>query len=97
MKEQSKHKIEAKYGLSMLKHPYNSLLFDYRYIGGFDFFLILWVQILSYLPLLQEGTTANSRHSAVVIIALDSMYCTVYQQYITTKQVKLSWHLSRWV
>ena len=57
MKERNKHKIEAKYLLSMLKHPYNSLLFDY--IDGFEFFLILWVQILSYLPLPQEGTTAE--------------------------------------
>ena len=40
----------------MLKNPYNNLLFDH--IDGFEFFLIFWVQILSYLPLRQEGTTA---------------------------------------
>ena len=41
----------------MLKNPYNNLLFDH--INGFEFFLIFWVQILSYLPLIQEGTTAK--------------------------------------
>ena len=57
MKEQSEHKIEAKSGLSMLENPYNNLLFGH--IDGFEFFLIFWVLILSYLPLLQEGTTAE--------------------------------------
>ena len=57
MKEQSKHKIEARFGLSMPKNPYNNLLFDH--IDRFEFFLIFWVQTLSYLPLLQEGTTAG--------------------------------------
>ena len=37
------------YELSMLNNPYNNLLFDH--FDGFEFFLILWVQILSYLPL----------------------------------------------
>ena len=41
----------------MPKNPYNNLLFDH--IDGFEFFLIFWVQILSYLPHLQEGTTAG--------------------------------------
>ena len=41
----------------MLKTPYNNLLFDY--IDRFEFFLIFWVKILRYLPLLQEGTTAE--------------------------------------
>ena len=54
MKEQSQHKIEARFGLSMLKNP---ILFDH--IDGFEFFFILWVQILSYLPLLKEGTAAE--------------------------------------
>ena len=40
----------------MPKNPYNNLLFDH--INGFEFFLVFWVQILSYLPILQEGTTA---------------------------------------
>ena len=57
MKEQSKHKIEARFELSMLENPFNNLLFDH--IAGSEFFLIFWVQILSYLPLLQEGTTAE--------------------------------------
>ena len=57
MKGQSKLKTEARFGLSMPKNPYNNLLFDH--IDGFKFFLIFWVQILSYLPLLQEGTTAG--------------------------------------
>ena len=57
MKEQSQDKIEARFGLSMLKNPYNNLLFDH--IDRFEFFLIFWGQILSYLPLLQEGTTAE--------------------------------------
>ena len=56
-KEQSKHKIEARFGLSMLKNPYNNILFDH--IDGFELVLIFWVQILSYLLLLQEGTTAK--------------------------------------
>ena len=41
----------------MLKNPYKNLLFDH--INGIEFFLIFWVQILSFLPLLQEGTTAE--------------------------------------
>ena len=41
----------------MPKNPYSNLLFDR--IDGFEFFVIFWVQILSYLPLLQEGTTAG--------------------------------------
>ena len=44
---QSWHKKEAR--------PYNNFLFDH--IDGFKLF---WVQTLSYLPLLQEGTTAGS-------------------------------------
>ena len=40
----------------MPKNPYNNLSFDN--IDGFEFFLIFLSQILSYLPLLQEGTTA---------------------------------------
>ena len=57
MKEQSLHKIEARFGLSMLKNPYNILLFDH--IDRFECFLIFWVQILIYFPLLQEETTAE--------------------------------------
>ena len=57
MKEQIKHKTEARFGLSMPKNPYNNLMFDH--IGGFEFFLIFRVQILSYLPLFQKGTTAE--------------------------------------
>ena len=45
----------GQFGLSMPKNPYNNLLFDH--IDGFEFFTIFWVQNLSYLPLLQEGTT----------------------------------------
>ena len=41
MMEQSQHKIEARFGLSMLKNPCNSLLFDH--IDGFEFFLIFLV------------------------------------------------------
>ena len=41
MKEQSKHKIEARFGLSMPKNPYNNLLFDH--IDGFQFFSIFCV------------------------------------------------------
>ena len=49
----------------MPKNPYNNLSFDHikeldlDHIDGFEFFLIFWVQILSYLSLLQEGTTAG--------------------------------------
>ena len=57
MKEQSKHQIEARFGLRMPKKPYNNLLFDH--IDGFQFFSISCVLILSYFPLLQEGTTAE--------------------------------------
>ena len=57
MKEQSEHKIKARFGLSMPKNPYNNLLFDH--IDGFEFFSIFLVLNLSYLPLLQEGTTAE--------------------------------------
>ena len=38
MKEQSKHKIEARFELSMLENPFNNLLFNY--IKGSEFFLI---------------------------------------------------------
>ena len=58
MQEQSQHKIEARFRLSTPKNPYHNLLFDH--IDGFELFLIFWVKILSYLPLLQEGTTAKS-------------------------------------
>ena len=37
MQEQSKHKIEARFGLSMPKIPYTNLSFDY--IDGCEFFL----------------------------------------------------------
>ena len=57
MKEQSQHKTEARLRLSMPKNSYNNLLLDH--IDGFEFFLIFWFQILSYLPLFQEGTTAG--------------------------------------
>ena len=57
MEEQSYNKTEARFGFSMLKNPYDNILFDH--IDGFEFFLIFWVQILSYLSLLQEGTTAG--------------------------------------
>ena len=57
MKEQSYHKLEARFGLSMPKNPFNNLLLDH--INEFEFFLIFWVHILSYVPLLQEGTTAE--------------------------------------
>ena len=49
-KEQSKHKIKHRCGLGMPNKPYNDLLFDQ--IQRFDFSEFLWVQILSYLPLL---------------------------------------------
>ena len=68
MKEQSYHKTEARFGLSMPKNPYNYLMFDH--IDGLKLFLIFWVQILSYLPLyFKRGQLPGSRHSAVVIIA----------------------------
>ena len=57
MKEQSQHKIEARFGLSMPKNPYENLLFDNN--DGFEFFSIFWVKIQSYIPLLQEGTIAE--------------------------------------
>ena len=41
----------------MPKNPYNNLLLDQ--FDEFEFFLIFWVQILSCLPLLQEGITAG--------------------------------------
>ena len=49
--------MEARFGLSMPKNPYNNFLFEH--INGFEFSLIVWVQILSYVPLLKEGTTAE--------------------------------------
>ena len=57
MKEQRQHKTEAIFGLSMPENPYNNLLFEH--IDGFELFSIFWIQISSYLPLLQEGTTAG--------------------------------------
>ena len=57
MKEQSKHNTEARFGLSMPQNPYNNLLL--HRIDGLKFFLIFWVQISIYLPLLQEGTIAG--------------------------------------
>ena len=38
MKEQSLHKMEAIFGLSIPENRYNNLLFDH--IDGFEFFLI---------------------------------------------------------
>ena len=57
MKEQSKNNNEARFRLSMPQNPYNNLLL--HRIDGLKFFLIFWVQILIYLPLLQEGTIAG--------------------------------------
>ena len=54
MKEQSKHEIEAIFGVSIPKSRYKNLLFEH--VDGFEFFSIFWVQILSYL---QEGTTVR--------------------------------------
>ena len=53
----------------MPNNPYNNLLFEH--IDGFEFFLNFLVQIISYLPLLQEGQLPGSQHSAPVIIAPD--------------------------
>ena len=41
----------------MPQNPFNDLLFDH--IDEIEFFLNFWAQILSYLPLLQEGTNAE--------------------------------------
>ena len=41
----------------MPKNPYNNILFEH--IDGFEFFLIFWVQNLSYVLLLQKGTAAE--------------------------------------
>ena len=41
----------------MPKNPHYNLLFDDT--DGLEFFLIFWVIISSYLPLLQKGTTAT--------------------------------------
>ena len=57
MKEQSEHKIEVRLGLRMPKRPYNNLFFDH--IDCFEFSSTLCVLILSYLPLLPEGTSAE--------------------------------------
>ena len=38
MKEQSYHKIEAEFGLSMPKNPYNNFLFDHT--DGYEFLSI---------------------------------------------------------
>ena len=57
MKEQSLHKMEAIFGLSIPNNPYKNVLFDH--IDGFEFFLIFWVLIQNYLPLLQEWTNAG--------------------------------------
>ena len=59
MIEPSQRKTEARFALSMPKNPYNNPLFDH--IDGFEYFIIFWVQILRYVPLLQEGTTAGFR------------------------------------
>ena len=53
MKEQSKHKNEAIFWLSIPKNPYNNILFGHK--DGFEIFLIFGVQfwvIFSYLPVL---------------------------------------------
>ena len=48
-------------------NPYNNLSFDH--IDGFQLFLICCVLILSYSPLLEEGTAAEFLRSAIVLIA----------------------------
>ena len=55
-------------------NPYNDILFDH--IDGFDFLLIFWVLILSYLPILQDRTTAGfpalrSSHNRPYLAALN--------------------------
>ena len=66
MKEESLHKAEDRFGLSMPKNPYNNLLFDH--IDGIEFILVFWAQILSYHRYFEKGQLPGSRHSAVVII-----------------------------
>ena len=46
----AKPKIEVLSGLNMPRNPCNNLLF--HHIDGFEFFLVFFVLILSYLPLL---------------------------------------------
>ena len=53
----AKPKIEVLSGLNMPRNPCNNLLF--HHIDGLKFFLNFWVQILIYIPLLQEGTIAG--------------------------------------
>ena len=76
----------------MPENPYNNLLFDH--IDGFEYFLIFWVPNLSYLSLLQEGTTAE-------FLALGSShnrtcYCLLYHfllcRYNSSKFVSKSYY-----
>ena len=53
------------------KKPHNNLLFDHT--DGFEFFLNFWVQNLSYLLLLQEGTAAKFPALAPVFIKSSSV------------------------
>ena len=55
MKEQSQHKTDLV--SACLKAPIKTFLFDH--VDGFEFSLSFPVQILSYLSLLQERTTAR--------------------------------------
>ena len=69
MKEQSLHKVEVRFGLSMPNNRYNNLLLVH--IDGVELILIFWFQILSYVPLLQQGTTAefgSSHHHTAINI-----------------------------
>ena len=78
----------------MPENSYNNNLFDH--IDGFELFLIFWVQISSYLPLLQEGTTAEfpalgSSHNrpwiAIEVLHTTSIYINIIG--ITKHNVKL--------
>ena len=62
---------QNRFGLSMAKTPMTTF-FDH--IDGLEFFLIFLVPNLNYLPLLQEGTTAefqalSSSHNCPCMLA----------------------------
>ena len=57
----------------------NCISVKFSRIHGFEFFLISWVPTSSYLPLLQEGTTAkfpalDSSHTRPWIIVIIPMF-----------------------
>ena len=73
-------KLKIEIFTQLPKNPYSNLLF--HHVDGFDFFLTFRVQLLSYVPQVLEGATAEfptlgSSHNCLWIQWISSLYFLV--------------------